>query len=128
MGAPPDWTPILSTTTDDFPRSVAALRRDDVLLVNPIRDGLNLVAKEGALVNDRDGAARAVTEAGAWDELAGAAIRRASRSTSAAPQPRSHSALEMDDDARAEREPSAPGGGHAPDAGDWSTTSRRGRD
>ena len=25
-----------------------------MLLVNPIRDGLNLVAKEGALVNDRD--------------------------------------------------------------------------
>ena len=34
--------------SDDFPRSVAALRRSDVLLVNPIRDGLNLVAKEGA--------------------------------------------------------------------------------
>ena len=50
-----DWTPILYDDTDDFPRSVAALRRYDVLLVNPIRDGLNLVAKEGALVNERDG-------------------------------------------------------------------------
>ena len=43
----PGWTPILYDTRDDFPRSVAVLRRADVLLVNPIRDGLNLVAKEG---------------------------------------------------------------------------------
>ena len=46
--ATPAWTPILVDLSDDFPRSVAALRRYDVLLVNPIRDGLNLVAKEGA--------------------------------------------------------------------------------
>ena len=40
---------------DDFPRSVAAMQRYDVLLVNPIKDGLNLVAKEGPAVNRRDG-------------------------------------------------------------------------
>ena len=49
------WTPILYDAGDDFPRSVAALQRSDVLLVNPIRDGLNLVAKEGPLLNERDG-------------------------------------------------------------------------
>jgi trehalose 6-phosphate synthase len=65
----PTWTPVLLDTSDDFPRSVAALRRSDVLLVNPIRDGLNLVAKEGALVNERDGVLALSTEAGAWDEL-----------------------------------------------------------
>lgn len=65
----PDWTPILLDTGDDFPRSVAALRRSDVLLVNPIRDGLNLVAKEGTLVNERDGVLALSPEAGAWDEL-----------------------------------------------------------
>jgi trehalose 6-phosphate synthase len=63
------WTPVLLDPSDDFPRSVAALRRFDVLLVNPIRDGLNLVAKEGALVNERDGIVVLSTEAGAWDEL-----------------------------------------------------------
>jgi trehalose 6-phosphate synthase len=64
------WTPILLDTSDDFPRSVAALRRYDVLLVNPIRDGLNLVAKEGPLVNERNGLVVLSTESGAWAELA----------------------------------------------------------
>ena len=44
-----------------------------MLLVNPIRDGLNLVAKEGPLVNDRDAVLLLSTEAGAWDELPSAA-------------------------------------------------------
>ena len=68
------WTPILLDPSDDFPRSVAALRRYDVLLVNPVRDGLNLVAKEGALVNERNGVLALSREAGAWDELGGAAL------------------------------------------------------
>lgn len=63
------WTPILYDPHDDFPRSVAALRRFDVLLVNPIRDGLNLVAKEGVLVNERDGVLALSTESGAFAEL-----------------------------------------------------------
>ena len=70
-----DWLPILADLSDDFPRSVAALRRYDVLLVNPIRDGLNLVAKEGPLVNQRNGLVALSPEAGVWDELAGAARR-----------------------------------------------------
>jgi trehalose 6-phosphate synthase len=65
----PTWTPILIDGTDNFPRSVAALRRYDVLLVNPVRDGLNLVAKEGPIVNDRDGVLALSREAGAWEEL-----------------------------------------------------------
>ncbi len=64
-----DWTPIALETDDDYPRSVAALRRYDVLLVNPIRDGLNLVAKEGPIVNERDGRVVLSTQAGAWSEL-----------------------------------------------------------
>jgi trehalose 6-phosphate synthase len=59
---------------DNYPRSVAALRRSDVLLVNPVRDGLNLVAKEGPLVNERDGVLVLSHQAGAWDELGGQAI------------------------------------------------------
>lgn len=60
---------MLLDTSDEFARSVAALVRYDVLLVNPIRDGLNLVAKEGPIVNRRDGAVVLSREAGVFDEL-----------------------------------------------------------
>ncbi len=50
-----DWEPILLETDDDFPRSIAALALADVVLVNPVRDGLNLVAKEQAIVSERCG-------------------------------------------------------------------------
>lgn len=69
-----DWTPILLDPHDNYPSSVAALRRYDVLLVNPVRDGLNLVAKEGALVNERDGTLVLSHEAGCWAELGSAAV------------------------------------------------------
>ena len=69
------WTPVVLEVGDDFPRSVAVLRRADVLLVNPIRDGLNLVASEGALVNDRDAVLALSPEAGAWERLHPAALR-----------------------------------------------------
>lgn len=69
-----DWTPILYDGSDDYPRSIAALQSYDVLLVNPIRDGLNLVAKEGPLLNERDGVLLLSPEAGAYAELAGGVI------------------------------------------------------
>jgi trehalose 6-phosphate synthase len=72
--ARPGWTPIVLDTEDDLPRSVAALGRYDVLLVNPIRDGLNLVAKEGPLLNARHGVLLLSREAGAWAELGHTAI------------------------------------------------------
>lgn len=72
--ATPDWTPILYDTRDDYPRSVAVLRRADVLLVNPIRDGLNLVAKEGGIVNERHAVLCLSREAGVWDEIGEAAL------------------------------------------------------
>ena len=56
--------------SDDFPLSVAAYKEYDVLFVNPIFDGLNLVAKEGPLVNERDGALVLSENAGAAEELA----------------------------------------------------------
>ena len=69
-----DWTPILLDERDDFPRSIAAMQRYDVLLVNPIKDGLNLVAKEGPAINRRDGLLCLSREAGAWEEMRTAAI------------------------------------------------------
>jgi trehalose 6-phosphate synthase len=68
------WTPVLLDTQDNHTRSVAALRRFDVLLVNPVRDGLNLVAKEGPVINERDGVVVLSHQAGAWDELRGHAL------------------------------------------------------
>jgi len=64
------WTPILLSVEDDWARSLAALTISDVLLVNPVRDGLNLVAKEGSLLNTADGVLVLSHEAGAWEELA----------------------------------------------------------
>ncbi len=70
----PSWTPILLDADDDYPRSVAALRRADVLLVNPVRDGLNLVAKELAVANERDAVLVLSRQAGCADELAPYAV------------------------------------------------------
>jgi trehalose 6-phosphate synthase len=66
----PDWTPIVLSAHDDYPRSLAGYRQADVLLVNPIRDGMNLVAKEGPIVSDRGCALILSREAGAAAELA----------------------------------------------------------
>lgn len=68
------WCPVHLDMTDDFPASIAALRAYDVLVVNPVRDGLNLVAKEGPVVNERDGVLVLSSEAGAHEELAPAAL------------------------------------------------------
>lgn len=64
-----DWTPVLLDVTDDYPRTVAAMARYDVLMVNAVKDGLNLVAKEGPLLNQRDGVLCLSPETGAWDDL-----------------------------------------------------------
>ncbi|MCT9935283.1 trehalose-6-phosphate synthase [Planotetraspora sp. A-T 1434] len=48
-----DWDPLILNVHDDYPRSLAAYRLADVLLVNPIRDGMNLVAKEGPILSRR---------------------------------------------------------------------------
>jgi trehalose 6-phosphate synthase len=59
---------------DNFPRSVAAYKNYDVLLVNAVRDGMNLVAKEAAVVNGRDGILVLSEYAGAHEELGEHAI------------------------------------------------------
>ncbi|HLX87449.1 MAG TPA: trehalose-6-phosphate synthase, partial [Acidimicrobiales bacterium] len=69
-----DWEPVVLDIADDPARSLAALTRYDVLLVNPLRDGLNLVAKEGPLVNTTDGVLALSREAGAFSELRGPAV------------------------------------------------------
>jgi trehalose 6-phosphate synthase len=63
------WTPIDLRVADDFSRSVAAYKQFDVLLVNAIFDGMNLVAKEAPLVNTRDGVVVLSENTGAHAEL-----------------------------------------------------------
>jgi trehalose 6-phosphate synthase len=64
-----DWQPVLLKVDDDFARSLAAYRLADVALVNPIRDGMNLVAKEVPVVSDQGVALVLSREAGAFAEL-----------------------------------------------------------
>jgi trehalose 6-phosphate synthase len=64
------WTPIDLRVEDDFAASVAAYKQFDVLLVNAVFDGLNLVAKEAPLVNERGGVLVLSENAGAHEELA----------------------------------------------------------
>jgi len=61
----PDWRPLILEVKDDYPRSLAASRLADVLLVNPIRDGMNLVAEEGPILSERGCALVLSREAGA---------------------------------------------------------------
>jgi len=63
------WQPIELSLEGDFDEVVAAYRSFDVLVVNAISDGMNLVAKEGVLVNQRDGVLALSENAGAYEEL-----------------------------------------------------------
>src|SRR5258706_1280749 len=67
-------TPMDHRISYNFPQAVAAYKHYDVLLVNAIFDGLNLVAKEAPLVNQRDGVLVLSENAGAYEELAEWAI------------------------------------------------------
>ena len=61
----PDWNPLILEVRDDYPRSLAACAVADVLLVNPISDGMNLVAQEGPVLSQRGCALVLSREAGA---------------------------------------------------------------
>jgi len=69
-----DWTPVELDVADDFPRSLAGYKQFDVLFVNPVFDGLNLVAKEAFLLNERDGVLVLSRNAGVHEELAAWAL------------------------------------------------------
>ena len=70
----PDHEPVSLHFEDDRYRSLGAMRIHDVLLVNPVYDGLNLVAKEGAFVNRTDGVLVLSENAGVFEELAKACV------------------------------------------------------
>jgi trehalose 6-phosphate synthase len=66
-----EWQPVRLEIAESERKAVAAMKNFDVLLVNPVYDGLNLVVKEGALVNARDGVIVLSENAGAHEELRG---------------------------------------------------------
>jgi trehalose 6-phosphate synthase len=63
------WVPIDLQVADNFAQSVAAYMEYDVLLVNSVFDGMNLVSKEAPLVNERDGVLVLSENAGSHEEL-----------------------------------------------------------
>jgi trehalose 6-phosphate synthase len=65
----PDWMPIQLKLRDDLEEAMAAYRHYDVLLVNAMFDGMNLVAKEGPIVNERNGVSILSENTGAHEEL-----------------------------------------------------------
>ncbi|MDD5447897.1 MAG: trehalose-6-phosphate synthase [Actinomycetota bacterium] len=64
------WEPVLLRVEDNYPQSIAALCDYDVLFVNSLFDGMNLVSKEGAVVNENNGVIILSENAGSYSELA----------------------------------------------------------
>jgi trehalose 6-phosphate synthase len=64
------WQPLIFDVRDEHARSIVALERADVMVVNSLKDGLNLVAMEGPVVNARDGIVICSRDAGAFDVMA----------------------------------------------------------
>jgi trehalose 6-phosphate synthase len=107
------WDPLILQVDDDYARSLAAYRLADVLLVNPIRDGMNLVAKEGPILSERGCALVLSREAGAAAELSAALMVNPYdvSQTAAAPARSAHHARAR---TQAPRRVPGPGGGGPP--------------
>ncbi|MEN4006193.1 MAG: trehalose-6-phosphate synthase [Methanobacteriaceae archaeon] len=63
------WRPIEQIFKADYNLVTAAFKHYDCLLVNPIVDGMNIVAKEGPVVNENNGVLIMSNGAGSYEEL-----------------------------------------------------------
>jgi trehalose 6-phosphate synthase len=63
------WKPIEQVFKADYNLVTAAFKHYDCLMVNPIIDGMNIVAKEGPIVNDNNGVLIMSNGAGSYEEL-----------------------------------------------------------
>ncbi len=97
-----EWEPVRMLVGEDYGRAVAAMQLFDVLLVNPIADGMNLVAKEGPIVNTRAGVMILSERAGAYDQLQSGATLASPCDVYATAQAL-HQALTMPEKQREER-------------------------
>ncbi|MGH2358763.1 MAG: alpha,alpha-trehalose-phosphate synthase (UDP-forming), partial [Candidatus Limnocylindria bacterium] len=68
------YRPIQLFYENDYAQALAGLSIADVVLVNPLIDGMNLVAKEAAVVSERDAALVLSETAGAHDQMAGSVL------------------------------------------------------
>jgi trehalose 6-phosphate synthase len=98
----PDWMPIQLKLRDDLEEAMAAYKHYDVLIVNAMFDGMNLVAKEGPLVNERNGVSILSENTGAHEELGEFALSVNPFDIQELADA-IHSALTMDSDERARR-------------------------
>jgi len=64
-----NWRPVHYIYGNDYARALAALSMADVVLVNSVADGMNLVAKEGVIVSEKPSVLVLSTNTGAWEEL-----------------------------------------------------------
>ena len=105
-----DWTPLLFDIGDDYPAALAIMRRSDVVFVNSIRDGMNLVVLEGLVLSERQPVGGALARDGRRRTARRRRASRSTRSTSPAPRRRCIEALIMPERERARaRRPHARG-------------------
>jgi trehalose 6-phosphate synthase len=97
-----DWEPVRVLVGESYPRALAAMQLYDVLLVNPVADGMNLVAKEGPTVNQNDGVIVLSERAGARQQLGEHALVIAPCDITATADAL-HTALVMPQEERAQR-------------------------
>ena len=64
-----DWTPISTFMENNYTQAIAGMKLYDVMLVNSVIDGMNLVAKEGPVVNGREGVLILSETTGAYKQL-----------------------------------------------------------
>ena len=69
MYSTPDWQPITEIFEAPYELVVAALKNYDCLMVNPICDGMNIVSKEGSILNEKNGVLILSEAAGSYEEL-----------------------------------------------------------
>ena len=69
-----DWMPIDLRLRENLAEAIAAYKHYDLLMVNAMFDGMNLIAKEGPLVNERNGVSLLSENTGAHEELADFAL------------------------------------------------------
>ncbi len=114
----PDWMPIQLKLRDDLEEAVAAYKNYDVMIVNAMFDGMNLVAKEGPLVNQRDGVSILSENTGAHEELGEFALS-VNPFDVAETADSIHEALTMSGDERARRARGLRDAVTRRDPGDW---------
>lgn len=69
-----DWQPITAFLENNYTQAIAGMKMYDILLVNTVIEGMNLVAKEGPVVNTRDGVVILSESSGAYPQMAQGAL------------------------------------------------------